>query len=77
MLAQTLGLQSCFQVMGYSQGGLSFKRVLDRPDRYLSDIGRRHPDLLVIDLGTNDLACGDTTVADVADNAEIYSFPGQ
>ena len=39
---------------------------IDRPDRYLSDICRRHPDLMVIDLGTNDIACGDTTVADNA-----------
>ena len=45
--------------------GLSFKRVLASPDRYLSDIGKRHTDLLVIDLGTNDLVCGDN----MADNA--------
>ena len=28
-----------------------------------------HPDLLVIDLGTNDLTCGHSTVAEVADDA--------
>ena len=67
MVVRSLGLQSCAEVIAYGQGGLSFKRVLDTPDRYLRKIG--HPDLLVIDLGSNDLACGYTTVADVADDA--------
>ena len=49
-----------------------FKRVLTSPDRYMNEIGRRHPDLLVIDLGSNDLACADHTVADVADHAMMF-----
>ena len=66
-VVQTLGLQSCAKVIAYGQGGLSFKRVLESPDRYLKEMG--HPDLLVIDLGTNDLTCGHSTVAEVADDA--------
>ena len=65
LFAPTLGLQSCCQVVAYGEGGLSFKRVLDTPDRYLSEIGRRHPDLLVGDFGcgerrntTNDAMTG-------------------
>ena len=67
LVVRTLGLQSCAEVIAYGQGGLSFKRVLESPDRYLREIG--HPDLLVIDLGSNDQTCGYTTVADVADDA--------
>ena len=51
-------------MIAYGQGGLSFKRVLESPDQYLKEMG--HPDLLVIDLGTNDLTCGYSTVADDA-----------
>ena len=62
LVVRTLGLQSCAEVIAYGQGGLSFKRVLESPDRYLKEIG--HPDLLVIDQGSNDLACVYTTVAE-------------
>ena len=41
--------------------------MLESPDQYLKEIG--HPDLLVIDLGSNDLTCVCTTVAEVADDA--------
>ena len=68
LVVRTLGLQSCSEVIAYGQGGVSFKRVLESPDRYLREIG--HPDLLVIDLVSNYLTCGYTTVADVADVAE-------
>ena len=57
----------CAEVIAYGQGGLSFKRVLESPDQYLKEIG--HPDLLVIDLGSNDLTCVYSTVAEVADDA--------
>ena len=67
LVVRTLGLQACAEVIAYGQGGLSFKRVLESPDRYLREIG--HPDLLVIDLGSNDLTCVYTTVAEVADDA--------
>ena len=67
LVVRSLGLQSCAEVIAYGQAGLSSKRVLDTPDRYLREI--RHPDLLVIDLGSNDLTCVYTTVADVADEA--------
>ena len=66
-VVRTLGLQSCAKVIAYGQGGLSFKRVLESPDQYLKEMG--HPDLLVIDLGTSDLTCGYSTVAEVADDA--------
>ena len=55
--------------MAYGQGGMALKCVLVSPDRYMNEIGRRHPGLLVIDLGSNDLPCADHTVADVADHA--------
>ena len=51
------------------QGGLSFKRVLASLDRYMCEICRCHPDLLVVDLGTNDLAGTDCTVPDVVNRA--------
>ena len=54
-------------MIAYGQGGLSFKRVLESPDQYLKEMG--HPDLLVIDLGSNDLTCVYSTVAEVADDA--------
>ena len=60
-------MQSCAEVIAYGQDSLSFKRVLESPDQYLKEIG--DPDLLVIDLGSNDLTCVCTTVADMADDA--------
>ena len=54
---------------GLWSGWLVIQRVLDGPDCYLTEIGRRHPDIRAIDLGTNDLTCADHTVADVADHA--------
>ena len=69
LVVETLGLKACSQVVEYGQGGLSFKRVLDSPDRYMNEICRCHPDLLVIDLGTNDLAGADCTVPDVVNLA--------
>ena len=66
-VVRTLGLQSWAKVIAYGQGGLSFKRVLESPDQYLKEMG--HPDLLVIDLGSNDLSCVYSTVAEVADDA--------
>ena len=66
-VVQTLGLQSCAKVIAYGQGGLTFKQVLDSPGRYIKEMG--HPDLLVIDLGTNDLTSVHSTVAEVADDA--------
>ena len=60
-------MQSCAEVIAYGQDSLSFKRVLESPDQYLKEIGR--PDLLVIDLGSNDLTCVYSTVAEVADDA--------
>ena len=66
-VVRTLGLQSCARVIAYGQGGLSFKRVLESPDQYLKEMG--HTDLLVIDLGGNDLSCVYSTVAEVADDA--------
>ncbi len=50
-------------------GGLSFKHVLASPDPYMNEICRWHPDLLVIDLGTNDPAGADCTVPDVVNLA--------
>ena len=67
LVVRTIGLQSCAEVIAYSQGGLSFKRVLESPGQYLTEMG--HPDLLVIDLGSNVLTCVYSTVADVADDA--------
>ena len=67
LVVRTLGLQSCAEVIAYGQGGLSFKRVLESPGQYLKEMG--HPDLLVIDLGSNDLTCVYSTVAEVADDA--------
>ena len=67
LVVRTLGLQLCSEEIAYGQGGLSFKRVLESPDRYLREMG--HPHLLVIDLGSNDLTCVYSTVAEVADEA--------
>ena len=69
LVVETLGLQDFSQVVAYGQGGLSFKRVLASLDRYMCEIGRCHPDLLVVDLGTNDLAGTDCTVSDVVNRA--------
>ena len=41
--------------------------LLESPGQYLKEMG--HPDLLVIDLGSNDLTCVHSTVAEVADDA--------
>ena len=44
--------------------------LLESPGQYLKEMG--HPDLLVIDLGSNDLTCVYSTVAEVADDAIRY-----
>ena len=52
------------------QGGLTFCTILSNPGRYAQHIlAGGQPDLLIVDVGSNDLGAVDTAVADVVDNA--------
>ena len=59
------------ELFSYGQGGLTYRIILLNPSGYMKHIlacGRR-PDLLVVDVGSNDLGPVDTSVAEVVDNA--------
>ena len=70
-LLQTLGLGAMCELFSYGQGGLSYHRILSNPGGYMQHILAcgRQPDLLIVDVGSNDLGPVDTSVAEVVDNA--------
>lgn len=69
-VSQTLGLEGECALSSFGQGGLTFGRVLLDPVRYAQHIlAGGQPDLLIVDVGSNDLGAVDTSVAVVVDNA--------
>ena len=66
-----LGVDQVCQVSSYGQSGLSFRRILENPGVHIDHIltGDRQPDLLIVDVGSNDLTPIDTSVITVVNDA--------
>ena len=72
-VAQTLGLDGECALSSFGQDGLTFGKILSDPGRYAQHIlASGQPDLLIVDVGSNDLGTVDTSVADVIDNASSF-----
>ena len=69
-VSQTLGVEAGCAMSSFGQGGLTFDKILLDPGRYTQRIlVGGQPDLLIVDVGSNDLGAVDTSVAEVVDNA--------
>ena len=71
LLDHELGVNQVCQVSSYGQSGLAFRRILENPGVHIDHIltGDRQPDLLIVDVGSNDLTPIDTSVITVVNDA--------
>ena len=71
LLGQELGLDQVCRVASYDQSALSFGRIMENPGMYIEYIltGHKQPDLLIVDVGSNDLVPVDTSVLTVVNDA--------
>ena len=70
-LGHELGVNQVCRLSSYGQSGLSFRRILENPGVHVDHVltGDRHPDVLIVDVGSNDLTPMHASVATVVNDA--------